>query len=74
MQKKTLYRIAREDGGTTVTPNKPTGDYTETYRLIAEDGNVLTDGTNYYVCIDTDTPEQYEEINDTIPSLLETEN
>jgi hypothetical protein len=65
MQIKTLYRITRENGGTTVTPNKPTDTlYTETYRLIADEGMVLTDGVNTYGCIDTDDASKFTEIKD----------
>ena len=62
---KTLYRVTRSDGGIDVTPNKPTdGTFTETYRLIADEGMILTDGNNSYGCIDTDVPENYTEIVD----------
>lgn len=65
MQVKTLYRITREDGGTTVTPTKPAdASYTETYRLIADEGMLLTDGVNTYGCIDTDDVSKYTEISD----------
>ena len=63
---KTLYRIKRLDGGIDVTPNKPDhDDYTETYRVIAEEGMILTDGVDTFGCIDTDEPEKYSEIEDT---------
>lgn len=62
---KTLYRVTRSDGGIDVTPNKPTdGVYTETYRLIADEGMVLTDGTNTCSCIDTDYPQNYTEVSE----------
>lgn len=65
MEKRTLYRINRSDGGVSITPNKPTdGTYTETYRLIADEGKVLTDGTNTCDCIDTDFPQNYTEISE----------
>lgn len=60
---KTLYRVVRSDGGIDVTPNKPShNDYTETFRLIADEGMVLTDGTNICECIDTDEPSKYTEV------------
>ena len=63
---KTLYRVQRADGGIDVTPNKPDGQpYTETYRLIADDGKVLTDGVNEFICIDTDYPNLYSEVEAT---------
>lgn len=68
MEVKTLYRVIK-DGKTTVTPIKPTdGDYTETYRVIADEGMILTDGLNEYGCIDTDEPSKYTEIAETADS------
>lgn len=62
---KTLYRIKRSDDGIDVTPNKPDhDDYTETYRVIADEGMILTDGTITCGCVDTDKPEKYSEIED----------
>lgn len=62
---KTLYRVKRNDGGIDVTPNKPNhNDYTETYRLIADDGMALTDGVVTCGCVDTDEPSKYMEIID----------
>lgn len=66
MEIKTLYRVTRTDGGIDVTPNKPNHDnYTETFRLIADEGMVLTDGENTYTCVDTDEPSKYTEIAET---------
>lgn len=63
---KTLYRVTRSDGGVDVTPNKPMdGTFIETYRLIADDGMILTNGENTYTCVDTDYPENYTEISET---------
>jgi hypothetical protein len=63
---KTLYRVERTTGGVDVTPIKPTEQsYTETYRVIADEGKVLTDGENHFICIDTDYPENYTEISET---------
>ena len=63
---KTLYRVKRSDGGIDVTPNKPTdGVYTETYRLIADEGMILTDGENTFICVDTDEPNKYAEVSET---------
>ena len=65
MKKITLYRVTRSDAGIDITPNKPNSDnYTETYRLIADEGKVLTDGRNYYGCIDTDEPDKFTEVNE----------
>ncbi len=64
MQRVTLYRYKREGGGVTVSPIKPAGEYTELYRLIADDGYTLTDGATVCVCVDTDRPELWYEIID----------
>lgn len=65
MKTVTLYRTKRTDGGIDVTPNKPNSDdYTETFRLIANDGKVLTDGVNYYNCVDTDNPDSFVEVDE----------
>lgn len=62
MEIRTLYRIIN-NGKVTVTPIKPShNDYTETYRVIAEDGMILTDGENTYGCVDTDEPSKYTEV------------
>ena len=57
-----LYRYTREGGGTTVSPNKPEGEYTEMYRLVADEGKMLTNGDITTSCVDTDTIEGWEEI------------
>lgn len=61
MQKITLYRYNRTEGGVTVSPVKPNAEYTELFRLIADEGCTLTDGVNYAECVDTDDPEAWEE-------------
>ena len=63
MQKITLYRFKRPDGGVTTSPNKPNCEYTETYRLVADEGKILRNGDNITGCIDTDTPDEWIEIN-----------
>lgn len=64
MEIRTLYRIIN-NGKVTVTPIKPNhNDYTQTYRVIADDGMVLTDGENTYSCVDTDEPSKYMEISE----------
>lgn len=37
------------------------------YRLIADPGKVLTDGVNVTACIDTETPEVWNEIDEPTP-------
>lgn len=62
MKKITLYCYYREDGGLTVSPEKPDVEYTESNRLIADDGFILFNGTDYAPCIDTDTPDEWSEV------------
>lgn len=66
MQKIMLYRYVRPDGGVSISPVKPDAEYTELYRLVADEGHTLTDGVNHVECVDTDNPESWEEeITDT---------
>ena len=61
MQIITLYKYYREDGGITVSPIKPDAEYTEMYRLIADEGKILTNGTDYTMCTDVEDPESWYE-------------
>lgn len=61
MQKITLYRFNRPNGGVTVSPVKPDVSYTELFRLIAEDGCTLTNGVDHVEIVDTDNPDTWEE-------------
>ena len=60
-----LYRFIRPDGGVSVSPVKPDGDYTERFRLVADEGMVLTDGETVTSCTDTDNPSTWSEVPDT---------
>lgn len=71
MQKITLYRYVRPDGGVTISTAKPDADYTELSRLIADEGMILTDGENQTPCVDTDTPDAWYELVDTESDLNE---
>lgn len=62
MKIKNLYKYEREDGGVTVSPLKPDGDYTEMYRLIADDGMELVKEGARVMCVDTETPDGWEEV------------
>ena len=62
MEVRTLYRYEREGGGTTVSPIKPDCEYTELYRLIADEGMELVKGEIHTCCIDTDNVEGWEEV------------
>lgn len=64
MQAITLYRYNRADGGVTISPVKPDGEYTEMVRLVADEGKVLTnDGENFTSCVDTDTAAGWYEVD-----------
>ena len=62
-----MYRYIRADGGTTVSPNKPDCEYTEMYRLVADEGKALTNGEIVVPCIDVYDYEYYSwrEVYDT---------
>lgn len=64
MQRITLYRYTRPGGGVTVSTVKPETEYTVLYRLVADEGFVLTDGETVSPCVDTDNPSAWEEVPD----------
>lgn len=63
MQKKTLYKYKRKDSGVTVSTEKPDCEYTETYRLIADEEKILTEGDIFAPVVDTDAPDIWTEID-----------
>ena len=64
MKINTVYKYKRNDGGITVSPDKPEGEYTEAYRISADEGKVLTkDGIELYGVIDTDTTDGWYEVD-----------
>lgn len=65
MQKISLYRYTRPDGGVTVSAVKPDIEYTEMTRLVADEGHTLTDGNTTTPCADTDNPDVWSEVEDT---------
>ena len=59
----TLYKYAREDGGITVSPNKPECEYTELVRIIAdEDKRITQDGENLYIVMDQENTDGWYEV------------
>ena len=64
MQKITIYKYVRADGGVTVSPVMPDVEYTEMVRLAADEGMVLTDGKQYVSCVDTDAPYAWIEVEE----------
>lgn len=72
MKKVTLYRYTREDGGVTVTPNRPkTAGYTIKHRLIADEGMILTNGETTTTCVDVDSVDGWSEIADETEEVVE---
>ena len=65
MQIITLYRYERENGGVTVSPIKPNAEYTEMYRIVADEGKLLTiDGVNTTTCADVETTDGWYEVDE----------
>lgn len=62
---KNLYRYENTDGSISISPiQREETDTPYMYRVIADEGKVLTDGTNITPCTDTHTPEIYTEIDE----------
>lgn len=64
MEKITLYRYNRSGGGVTVSTVKPEAEYTELFRLVADEGMALTDGNTVTTCIDTEDVTAWTEVKD----------
>ena len=64
MQTIILYRYSREDGGITTSPVKPNAAYTESVRLVADEGKALTrDGVDFTACVDVLTTDGWYEVD-----------
>lgn len=74
MQKLNLYRYTREGGGITTSLQKPTNtEYDILYRLIADEGKVLTtDGEKFTPCVDIQTDDSLKWYE--IDELIQEEN
>ena len=67
MKKITLYRFFRPDGGGVTTSTvRPDDAYTELFRLIADEGYVLTDGATVTTVVDTEDSTTWTEIPDAV--------
>ena len=65
MQIIKLYKYKRADGGITVSPSVPEGEYTEMVRLVADEHKLLTkDGENLTSCVDTETEAGWYEVEE----------
>lgn len=65
MQTINLYRYTRPDGGVTVSTVQPDIEYTALYRLVADEGMLLTNGITTTLCVDTEDISKWSEIVDT---------
>lgn len=73
MKIKTLYRYERDHGKLTVSTKKPECDYTEKFRVIADEGMLVTqDGMNLTPVVDVDSVDGWYEVED--PEAKELEN
>lgn len=68
MKIKQLYQYDRGNGRITVSPIKPECEYTEMYRLIAEEGGAITDGLIFCGCVDTEDTSSWRDA--TIEELM----
>ena len=59
-----IYKYIRLDGGVSVSPNKPDCEYTDMFRIIADEGMLIANGTQITCCIDTDSAEGWIEVID----------
>lgn len=63
MKIKELYKYERAPGKITVSTNKPNVDYTIIYRIIADDGYLVTqDGVNLFGVVDTTDNQNWYEV------------
>lgn len=62
MQIITLYKYERDGGGITVSPEKPDKPYTLMYRIVADEGKILTNGETMTPCVDVDSTDGWDEI------------
>lgn len=63
-----LYRYTRSDGGITTSLIKPSGEYTEMVRLVADEGKELIKNGERVQCVDVDSIEGWTEVEATTPS------
>lgn len=63
MQVKPLYKYTRDDGGTTVSLDEPDRPYTVLFRVVADEGKLVTDGAIQAPCIDVESTEGWVEID-----------
>lgn len=65
-----LYRYKRGNDRYTISPVKPDSEYTELYRLVADEGMLITkDGDNLYPAIDVDSVDGWYEVSEELSEL-----
>lgn len=58
-----LYRYKKESGEIIISPQKPETEYTELFRISADDKKLLTNNwQDYYAIIDVENPNDWYEI------------
>lgn len=66
MQIIPMYRYTRPDGGVSVSPVKPDTEYAASYRIVADEGKMVTmGGVKTYSCVDTDSLDGWYEVEST---------
>lgn len=64
MTQQILYKYEREDGGVSVSPQKPECECAKMIRLIADVGKMLTfDGENLTPIVDVESVEGWREVD-----------
>lgn len=64
MQIKLLYKYERPDGGITVSLKEPDTPYTTMYRMIADEGKLITiNNVDTYSVVDADNVDGWYEID-----------
>ena len=53
----------QQEEGVAISEEKPEGDYTVVYRLVADEGKTLTNGIERVSCLDTDNLDGWTEID-----------
>ena len=71
MQVIKLYKYTRKNGGVTVSPNKPEGECSEMFRLVADEGKLITNGSTQTTCADVETVEGWYEVDGTTQEIGE---
>lgn len=64
MQIIKLYKYKRANGGVTVSPVKPSREYKEMCRIVADEGMLLKKGDVLTSCADVDSTEGWTEVED----------